>query len=232
MNRSEILYEVQGRLIDDLGSVVKGVNKKYSGDLNNAWVFDQLDIVMKSMKPAKIDDLKKTNRKSFEAELSKMADENLSMAQEHIPEITSADVKKMIKLIGSIYESLSKRAEAELKRLEACSSKYKKAKDLVAKEFPKSKAFKSKAEHEKWLKTVTKDLGTIFDYIGSLGETLAGKSGFMWNIKLTAAKSFLNGKLGIDLDLDELNADIKVAKKAIITSYEGYEKKLITSRYA
>ncbi len=51
MNRADLLYAVQGRLITDLTNVVGTVKAEHGPRLNNQWVFPHLDQLLKGLRP-------------------------------------------------------------------------------------------------------------------------------------------------------------------------------------
>jgi len=231
MERADILYGIQRKLIDDLGSIVFEVKGKYKDKLNNAWVFDYLDKLVKNLEPKRVEGVSYT-RADIENNLKALVAEKIVTVQKHVPEIKTEDVYSLINVAGKLYELIYSRAEKELSSLESIASKYSSAEQLVNSEFNKCKAFKTKEDHKKWLIDVSNSLGTVFMYVEGLGNTLANKSGFGWKIKLAGAKAYLKRALGVSLDLPQLAADVSVAKEAILKTYQGYENKLIKSRYA
>jgi hypothetical protein len=231
MEKADVLYSIQRKLIDDLGSIIVEVKSQYNTLLNNTWVFDNLDGLVKKLEPKRVEGVNYT-RLDIENNLKNLINDKLSGIQKHVPEIKTEDVNSLVSVAGELYELIYSRAEKEVSALESIASNYSSAEELVKEKFSKSKSFKSKEDHQKWLDNVSKDIGTILNYVEGLGSTLAKKSGFGWKIKLTAAKVYLKGVLGIELDLPKLAADVSVAKEAILKTYQNYEKKLIDSRYS
>jgi hypothetical protein len=231
MKKTDILYDIQKKLIQDLGFVISEVKEEYKNSLNNSWVFDHLDDLIKKLQPARVDKID-YDRKDLETDLKKAVDEHLKEMQGHIPEIKTEDIHNLICTVGDLYELIYSRAEAELSSLELNISKYDNSEQLVKSEFEKSKAFDAKEEHQKWLADVLGKLGEILNYVENLGQTLANKKGIKWKIKVKSAKYYLWWKLGISLDIPKLAEDISVAKRAILNSYRNYEDKLIERRYA
>ncbi len=43
MKKTDILYDIQKKLIQDLGFIISEVKEEYKNNLNNSWVFDHLD---------------------------------------------------------------------------------------------------------------------------------------------------------------------------------------------
>lgn len=231
MEKADILYGIQRKLIDDLGSIIVEVKGQYKNKLNNAWVFDNLDGLIKKLEPKRVKGVEYT-RSDIENNLRSLVNEKIGGIQKHVPEVKTEDALSLVGVAGELYELIYSRAEKELSVLESNASKYSSAEELVNAEFNKAKAFKSKENHQTWLNNVSENLGNVFNYIEGLGITLSKKSGFGWRIKLTAAKIYLKGVLGIGLDLPKLAEDVSVAKEAILKTYQNYEKKLIDSRYS
>ncbi|TKJ17109.1 hypothetical protein CEE44_01065 [Candidatus Woesearchaeota archaeon B3_Woes] len=230
MKRVDILYEVQRKLIADLGLIVQEVRKNYQDRLNNAWVFDHLGGLIKKLQPTRVETIN-YSRKDLETTLSGAIEERIGTIQKHVPEIRTSDVHQLIQRAGNLYELIYSRAEAELSSLESKSDQYNDPKELVQSEFYNNQAFSKKDEHQTWVQDVTENLGAILNYVEVLGQQLAMKKGFGWKAKLAAAKVALSGKLGISLDLPKLAQDISIAKEAILTNYQQYETRLIKGRY-
>ena len=117
LKKSEIIECVQARLIADLTAVVAKVREDFGEQLNNAWILDHLGRMIGKLRPAKAGK-SEYSRVELEKELTRLSGDKLSLVQEHVPEIREEDVKRMVSVIGSLYESISSRAKAELKYLE------------------------------------------------------------------------------------------------------------------
>ena len=227
MENSDILYCVQKKLIDDLSLIVKDVKQRYNTKISNSWIFDSFDELLKGLQPARVESAEGV-RQDLEAKLQKAADKTVNAIQNHIPEVNAADTSKLISSAGSIIYA---RAEAELAGLKPKSSQYDNAEQLIEAEFQQAKGFSSDKEHHEWLTKVSGSLGDIFDYVEDMGRILNEKRGFGWKIKLAIAKTYLQARLGISLDLPRLAEDTRVIKKAVIENYQQYENRLIAERF-
>lgn len=214
-----------------MSQVVGSVKQQYAHSLNNSWVFGYLDGLVNKLQPAKAEGVGHT-RERLEAGLRMKVDEKLGIVQTHVPEIKTEDVYELVITVGNLYELVCSRAEAELSCLEPKSTQYSDAEQLVNAEFDKSRAFASEDEHRKWLADVLGNLEAIFDYSESIGNILSNKSGFGWLLKISAAKVYLQHKLGINLEVSELAEDVSIAKQAVIGSYQKYEEELMRRRYS
>lgn len=230
MDKADILYHIQKKLIEDLGFIVSDLEVEYKNSLNNSWVFNLLYDLIKKLRPARVDKVDYT-RNQMETDLRNTIDKHYKVIQGHIPEIEVEDIHSLISVLGDLYELIYSRAEAELSTLGSNTSKYESPEQLVMAEFENSKAFETKEEHQEWLSDVLGKLGSILNYFDNLGQTLASKTGLMWKIKVKFAKHYLKWKLGIQLDIPKLSGDISVAKKAVINSYRKFENRLIECRY-
>lgn len=230
MDKADILYYVQKKLIEDLSFIVSEVEVEYKNSLNNSWVFGLLYDLVKKLKPARVDKID-YSRNQMESDLKNAIDKHYKVIQSHVPEIKVEDIHSLISVLGDLYELIYLRATAEISTLEPKISKYESTEQLVMSEFENSKAFETKEEHQKWLSEVLNKLSAILNYIDNLGQTLVNKRGLMWKIKVKFAKQYLRWKLGIRLDIPKLSGDINVAKKAIINSYQRFENRLIECRY-
>lgn len=230
MDRSEILYEVQRKLIGDLGEVVKSVETNYSDKISNSWVFDYLNSSLRNLKPVRVDaGREQPSRRDFENKLASLASEHLESVQKHVPKIDNGDVRFVVSNFGRMYELLLKRTKVELAGLESLAHNYSSASEVVSWEFDFVSAFDTGRAHLDWANEFIGNLGSVMEYLEELGETLSNKEGFKWNLK--AANLYLKNKLEIKLDLKDLPEDIGIARRAVCESYLNYEHKLIESRY-
>ena len=208
MKNSDILYCVQKKLIDDLNQIVRDVKPKYNNRISNYWVFNSFEELLKSLHPAKAESAEDV-KEGLEARLQTAADKTVNAIKNHIPEVNAEDIHKLISNAGSIIYA---RAEAELAGLKPKSSQYDNAEQLIEAEFQQAKGFNSSKEHQEWLSKVSGSLGDIFDYVEDMGRILAEKRGFGWKIKLAIAKTYLQARFRISLDLPRLAEDTRVIK--------------------
>jgi len=55
MDKTDILYHIQKKLIEDLSIIVCEVEGEYKNSLNNSWVFGLLYDLVKKLQPARVD---------------------------------------------------------------------------------------------------------------------------------------------------------------------------------
>lgn len=234
MDRTDILYEIQKKLIEDLKGVVDTVKEDYKDKLKNSWVLDQLDGLLEKLQPKSVENVE-YSRKDLEGYLTNLIDSKLDKVKEHLPEIKENDLYKFVTFAGNLYELIHKRAELEVSALESKAFSYSNPVDLIDNEFKKSKAFDSKTEHQEWVNEVSKNLGEVFDHIGHLSNLVLSVEGFFAKSKLkgklVAAKAYLLGKYGINVSFKNLAKDLPVAKEAILKNYDIYESGLMDTRY-
>jgi len=156
---------------------------------------------------------------------------HLPTIQKHVSEITTEGVQKLITTAGDIGQLVYSRALAETEALEKRAVDYNSVKDLVDGEFMRSQAFPDAETHQNWVDEFTLKLVRVFDYAESLSTTLSAKKGLGWKTKLIGARAYLRRKFDLDLDLQELTQDLKVARDAVLETYRSYEENLMNSRY-
>lgn len=230
MTRAEILACVQERLIRDLTAAVARARERFAPRMRNAWVFERLDRLVRSLQPARVEGIA-FGREEFERELSRALESQLPLLRKHFPEVREKDLRRLVKTAGRMFAALSERAEAELRALEGRAKGHKSARQLVEKEFARVRPFKSRKEHEKWAKAVHEDLGELLAYFAGLGGELSRKTGFVWTLKLAAARAYLAAKLGAVLELDSLERDLELAKQAVLDAAAEFERALMDARY-
>ncbi len=230
MKKRDIENAVQSKLIDDLEDVVRQVRQEYQGKVSNAWVFDYIEGFMKRMHPGNMDKLDYT-RTEMQEKMHAVADKHMTKVQHHMSEIKNEDIGTIVHLAGNMYELIKKRTNAEVDYLVASREGYNSAEELVANEFYKSKAFKTKQAHKRWVNKFSKSLEEMLGKVQEMGDVVAAKRGFMWDMKLGAVKAYLLAKKHINLYVRNMGSDLKVAKEAILTNYKEYEKELMDKRY-
>ncbi len=231
MEKTDILFDVQKRLIQDLTKIVSTVQEEYGHRLNNAWVFDYLDAFLRKLQPARVGNVE-YNKSSLETVITETIDNNIGKIQSEIPEINKEDVYKLVDIAGDLYDLIYSRAQKELASLESKASKYNSSEELVQSEFDKVKAFRTKREHQKWMINFSDGMNAILTYVEQMGESIANKTGLIWKGKLLAAKRYLKTHFDVKLSLSELAQDVNIIREAIIKNYEQYENQLIETRYA
>lgn len=227
MNKLEIFYQIQNKLIEDLKKIIDDVKEEYKDSLKNSFVFDYLDIGLAKLKPGKVTQLEK-DWPGLEQKMRETVDTGIGNlpfgARMGLKALGAKDTAYgLISLAESPYNLLYDRAVAECEALNAVSSNYNTAEELVMHEFEKVKSFKSNKEHMQWVSDFCNGLGEVFDYI-------EGQVGFL-KMLVPIGKKISSNDILQKINPDTLVDDIKTIKQAVIDTYTKYEKSLMDKRY-